>query len=395
MKPVRVAVLDHTAALGGAELALARLLDALDPTEVQVTTVLFADGPLRTFLEDRSHPVTVLPLDPRLATAERHAVGGSLVAGVRSAFAILPFVWRLARTLRNLDVDLIHTTSLKADLIGVPAALLARRPLVWHVHDRISPDYLPGPMVVLIRGLARLAPRHVLVNSRATAATLPRVRRTLAYPGLAHDQIHPNPPATARRRQRPNEYPVVGILGRISPTKGQVVLVRAAALVHRTHPDVRFRIIGAALFTEHAYEQRVRDEIAALELSGTIEMVGFTPDPAAALDDLDLCVHASPTPEPFGQVVVEAMARGVPVVATRGGGVTEILEPPDATAPLGWLVSPEDPEALAQAVRDVLDHADEATRRARAAWASVQGRFPVERTARTVTRVWRSVAPAR
>jgi len=394
---VRVAVLDHTAALGGAELALVRLLDALDPGEVQVTTVLFADGPLRGLLEDHGHAVTVLPLDQRLATAERHAVGASLVTSARAAIAVLPFVWRLARTLRLLDVDLIHTTSLKADLIGVPASILARRPLVWHVHDRISPDYLPRPMATLIRALARVAPRHVLVNSRATAATLPRLRhRTLAYPGLAPGQIRPTPPLpTAPGHPHPRQHPVVGILGRISPTKGQLVLVRAAALVHESHPDVRFRIIGAALFTEHAYERRVQEEIATLGLSKAVEMVGFAPDPTTELDALDLCVHASSNPEPFGQVVAEAMARGIPVVATRGGGVTEIVQPPDAAAALGWVVPPDDPHALARAIREVLDNPEESARRASEAWASVQYRFPIARTARTVTQVWRSAARVR
>jgi len=391
MNPVRVAVLDHTAALGGAELALARLLDALDPVDVHVTTVLFADGPLRGLLEDHGHAVSVLPLDQRLATAERHAVGASLVTSARAAIAVLPFVWRLARTLRRLDVDLIHTTSLKADILGVPAAILARRPVVWHIHDRISPDYLPRPMVALIRSLARVAPRRVLVNSHATAATLPKVRATVAYPGLAPEQFAPEPGTPASPPRAPDDPRTVGILGRVSPTKGQREFLRAARRVHAARPDVRFRIIGAALFAEQDYERLVREEIRALGLEDVVALVGFASDPGAELDRLTLCVHASPTPEPFGQVVAEAMARGVPVVATAGGGVGEIVAPPGAAEPLGWLVPPGDVAALADAILEALDDPAEAQRRAVAAWRSVERRFPIAVTATSVTDVWRSV----
>ncbi len=395
MSPVRVAVLDHTAALGGAELALARLLDALDPVDVQVTTVLFADGPLRGLLEDHGHAVSVLPLDQRIATAERHAVGASLITSARAAIAVLPFVWRLARALRRLDVDLIHTTSLKADLLGVPAAILARRPVVWHIHDRISPDYLPRPMVALIRSLARVAPRRVLVNSHATAATLPKVRTTVAYPGLAREQFAPEPGAPASPARAPDDPRTVGILGRVSPTKGQREFLRAARRVHAARPDVRFRIIGAALFAEQDYARLVREEIRALGLQDVVALVGFASDPAAELDRLTLCVHASPTPEPFGQVVAEAMARGVPVVATAGGGVGEIVAPPGAAEPLGWLVPPGDVAALADAILEALDDPAEAQRRAVAAWRSVERRFPIAVTAASVTDVWRSVALGR
>lgn len=393
--PLRVAVLDHTAALGGAELALVRLLDALDPAEAQVTTVLFADGPLRALLEDRGHAVEVLPLAPGVATAERHAVGSSLAASGRAAVAVTPFVWRLAHHLRRLDVDLVHTTSLKADLIGTPAAWLARRPLVWHVHDRISPDYLPRPMVALLRTLARVAPRHVLVNSRATAATLPTVRTMVAYPGLAPDQFAPAPVAAEPPTTAPPTPRTVGILGRISPTKGQREFIQAARRVHAVHPDVRFRIIGAALFAEQAYERAVREEVRALGLEEVVAFVGFVADPAAELDRLAVCVHASPTPEPFGQVVAEAMAREIPVVATLGGGVADIVAPPGACEPLGWLVPPRDVAALADAILDALDRPEEAARRSRSAWTSVRDRLGIERTAATITRVWRSAARGR
>jgi glycosyltransferase involved in cell wall biosynthesis len=385
---VRVAVLDHTAALGGAELALLRTCAALDPARVEVVVVLFADGPLAERLRATGVEVRVLPLDPEVAGTDRHAAGRP---ALRTAAATVPFVGRLARLLRELDPDVVHTTSLKADVLGLPAARLARAaglPVVWHVHDRVSEDYLPGPVARVLRLAARRGPRHVVVNSRATAGTLLPLPRgwTLAYPGLAPEQVAADPWS----RPRP-AAPVVGLVGRISPTKGQREFVQASALLAERYPTARFRIIGAALFAEQGYADEVRALVDRLGLADRVELAGWQADPVAAIDGLSVLVHASPVPEPFGQVVVEGMARGVPVVATAGGGVDEIATAPDGTA-RALVVPPRDVPALAAAIGAVLDDPAAAEVRARRAWADVQQHYTVAETAERLTGVWQRAA---
>lgn len=390
-RPLRVAVLDHTAELGGAELALLRTCVALDPSRVEVTVVLFADGPLADRLRAVDVPVHVVPLDPRTAATDRMQVGRSVAGAARSAAATLPFVARLTEVLRGIRPDVVHTTSLKADLLGLPAAARARSPLVWHVHDRIAEDYLPAPVARALRVLARRGPRHVVVNSRATAETLLPLPRgwTLAYPGLAPEQVAADPAS----RAVPPE-PVIGLVGRVSPTKGQREFVEACALLAPRFPTARFRVVGAALFAEAAYEAEVRALAERRGLGDRMEWTGWVADPAAEVDALSVLVHASPVPEPFGQVVVEGMARGVPVVATAGGGVDEIARAADGTERC-LLVPPRDPAALADAVARVLDRPQEAAARADRAWKDVQAEFAVAETAERLTAVWRSVSRPR
>lgn len=383
-RPVRVVVLDHTAELGGAELALVRLCAALDPARVQVVVVLFAEGPLVARLRAAGADVRVLPLARSIATTDRHAAGRSVLHAVASAAATLPFVVRLARLVRALDADVVHATSLKADLLALPAARWARRPLVWHVHDRISADYLPAGLARALRWTARHGPAHVVVNSRATASTLLPLRRgwTLAHPGLAPDQLVADPDA------RPDPAPaVVGLVGRVSPTKGQLEFVRACAALAAGHPTVRFRVVGEALFDEVRYERQVRALAQRLDLGDRLELAGWSADPAREMDGLSVLVHASPVPEPFGQVVAEGLARGVPVVATRGGGIEEIAYARDGTA---WctLVEPRDVDGLTHAVDQILRDPVAARDRSRAAWADVGARFGIGRTAEQVTQVW-------
>ena len=116
----------------------------------------------------------------------------------------------------------------------------------------------------------------------------------------------------------------VGIVGRISPWKGQDVFLRAFALAF---PDsgARARIVGGALFGEEAYGETLMALADELGIAERVDFTGHVDDVAAELAGLDIAVHASTIPEPFGQVVVEAMAAGVPVVATNAGGPAEVV----------------------------------------------------------------------
>jgi glycosyltransferase involved in cell wall biosynthesis len=296
---------------------------------------------------------------------------------------VLPFVVRLARLLRAWHPDVVHTTSLKADLLGLAAGRLAHRPVVWHVHDRIAPDYLPGPVVRVFRAAARWGPTAVVANSAATAETLPGARSlTVVHPGLAPEQIA----ADIDDRKGPVR-PVVGLVGRISPTKGQLEFVRAAAHIAQRRPEVRFQVTGSALFGESAYEDRVRAEVERLGLGSVLTFTGFREDAGAVMDGLTVCVHASPVPEPFGQVVVEAMARGVPVVATSAGAVLEILD----GGRLGYLARPGDVHDLARAIERAFDDPGRSDV-VQAAWKEVQTRYTAQHSADAILAVWQAVA---
>lgn len=355
----------------------------------RVAVVLFEEGPLQERLVALGVKVHVQPLNPGVAHADRFAAARAGVTP-RAAARIVSFAWQLARLLHTLDIDIVHSTSLKADLICVPASRLARRPLIWHVHDRVSDDYLPRSMVTLLRTLAGVAPASVIANSRATAATIPRARQLhVIPPGVPADWLR----SDAAARPAPQQ-PVIGIVGRLSPTKGQHVFLDAAALLSASHPDVRFEIIGTAMFGQQAYADRLREQVDILGLGDRVTFRGFVSDPRDAYDRMTVCVHASTVPEPFGQVIAEAMARGVPVVATRGGGAVEIVEPPGET-PTGLLVPLDDAAALADAVGRVLDDPEASRDRAVHAQRHVTDHLTAAVTAAAVTDLWDDVAHTR
>jgi glycosyltransferase involved in cell wall biosynthesis len=135
-----------------------------------------------------------------------------------------------------------------------------------------------------------------------------------------------------------------------------------------------------------------------------VEFTGWAADPIAAIRQLTSLVHASPVPEPFGQVLVEAMLEGIPVIGTNAGGVPEILDPDglgrDATngliiAPLGLLVEPADPASLASAMNWTATHPDEVAEMAIQARASAAARFDIRESARIIEAAWLTAARRR
>lgn len=357
-RPVRVVVVDHTAQPSGAELSLLRFVEHLPGVEPHV--ILGADGPLVGALRAIGVPVEVLPMDEdaRGLSKEDVRAGRVPLASVRSTGA---YVGRLARRIRELRPDVVHTNSMKAHVYGGAAARMAGVPVVWHVHDRVADDYLPAGAVRMVRGLARVVPRAVIANSRATAATLPAGVRTV----VVHEPLPATGPDPGTREDDGTFR--VGIVGRLSPWKGQDLFVRAFARAFPPGtPAVEAAIVGGALFGETDVEAGLRALCSELGVADRVDFRGFREDVAAELGRMDVLVHASVIPEPFGMVVVEGMAAGVPVVAAGAAGPTEVI-----TDHVDGILYPmNDEAALAGALREL--HADPGLRGRLAAAARVR-----------------------
>jgi glycosyltransferase involved in cell wall biosynthesis len=264
--------------------------------------------------------------------------------------------------------------------------------VVWHVRDRIESDYLPAIVVTCFRCLSRIIPNFIVANSAATLETLRlsgwdrygAVQRGQALvqgrTAVVHDGVVP-PPAPA---EKGNSGILIGLVGRITRWKGQHIFLRAAALVRGRFPAARFQIIGSALFGEEAYEEEIRALRASLGLEDCVEFLGFRTDVPELIQELDVLVHASITGEPFGQVIIEAMAAGKPVVATRGGGVPEIVQ--DGVT--GILAPMGDAAAMAEAICELLADPERAAKMGAAGRERVLRSFTVEVTARRLEHVF-------
>ncbi len=387
----KILFFDHTAALGGGEVALLNLVKRLDRSRFRPIVALGATGTLQARLLEAGVETHVLPMDASVVHTRKDSLGVGSLLRVGAMAHSVAYAWRLARFMRRHQIALVHTNSLKADIIGGVAARLARVPVIWHVRDRIENDYLPAPVVTLFRKLCRIVPAYVIANSTATLHTLrlPQDRLTATvYSGVdqkriqvVHDGVDGD---KARHKPNASSSCVIGIVGRLSPWKGQHIFLQMAAAVHARFPNARFQICGSAMFGEEAYEAELRAQAQRLRLQDCVEFLGFRADVFAVVEGLDLLVHASTTGEPFGQVIIEGMALGKPVVATNGGGVPEIV----VEAVTGHLVPMNDADAMTNAVLDLLQDTARAQAMGQAGYERVQECFTIELTVKRVEAIY-------
>jgi glycosyltransferase involved in cell wall biosynthesis len=216
-------------------------------------------------------------------------------------------------------------------------------------------------------------------------STLPRCR----HARVIHNMILTD----TREGQRPSRQErsdlTIGMVGRLTAWKGQDVFLEAFAQAFRG-TDVRARIVGSALFGEDVYAATLVERARALGISSQVEFRGFREDIWAELDDLDILVHCSVRPEPFGQVVLEGLAAGVPVVAANAGGPKELI----TNGVDGMLTTPGDSGDLADVLRTLAF--DRALRsRIAAAGRRRSGDFAPERMVEQVLAFYAPLLPRR
>jgi glycosyltransferase involved in cell wall biosynthesis len=394
LRPHVIVFFDHTALMSGGEIALLHLIQHLDRRLYMPVVVLSTEGPLLARLLNLGVETHVLPLEESVRETRKDSIGLRSLLRPTATLNVVRYAWRLARFLKARKADLLHTNSLKSDVIGGIAGRLARIPVIWHVRDRIATDYLPKTAVTGFRWLCRILPNYIITNSEATLKTLDlnvegraaviHSGVTKTYVRVVHDGVGDNAVPALKPSQDSVNDPVIGLVGRLSPWKGQHVFLAAAALVHRQFPKVRFQIIGSAMFGEEAYEAEIKQLCATLGLSDCVEFTGYRTDVQTLIGQLDVLVHASTIGEPFGQVVVEGMVAGKPVVATNGGGVPEIV----LDGVTGWLVPMGESAPMAAAILRLLGDPEGSAAMGAAGRQRVLDHFTIELTAKRVQEVY-------
>jgi len=366
----------------------------IDRSRFEPIVLLFEPGPLEQELRPYAR-VILMPLPSALIRSRRAEVQIGL-STLSSILTFLPFLARLAKTIKSVNPDLVHTNSLKADVLAGFAARLIGVPVIWHVRDRIDTDYLPGFAVSLIRLLSRCLPTLVIANSASTLATLPaqlKKRSQVISSGL---DLAPFA-ASGQNSERLSEAIEagreirIGLVGRICRWKGQHIFIEAAEIVRRIYPNARFLIIGAPLFGEDAYQKELETLVIERHLETGVEFLGFRKNMPETMANLHLVAHTSIIPEPFGQVIIQGMAAGKPVIATEGGGPSEIIQ----NTKTGRLIRRADSGSLAAAIIETLDSPNVAETMAFAAQEEALTKYGIGITAPQIERAYLDACPSR
>lgn len=372
---MRIFFLDQSASLGGAELCLFDIVQAFSQDDVLVG--LLAEGTFHHFLE--THHVPSLVLTQQALNVRKES---SLWQGLSSLSQLGPLVWATAQKAKAYDI--IYANTPKALIVGALASVMSGRPLVYHLHDIISPEHFSRVNSFLLVTLANRFAKRVIANSQASKAAFIAAggngaKVDVVYNGFRLEAYPPQEENSAQQRNLlrqqlglTHEF-VVGHFSRLAPWKGQHILLEALSHLPR---NVVCLLVGSALFGEDDYVRGLHKQVDALGLGDRVHFLGFRSDVPPLMTACDLIAHTSTAPEPFGRVIVEAMLCARPVVAAAAGGAVELVE----HGQTGWLCPPNDPDKLANLILTRQAQPDETVAIAQRAQRQARERFDVRVT---------------
>jgi glycosyltransferase involved in cell wall biosynthesis len=348
---IRLLSVQPVAERGGSDHLLVRMLRSLPPDEFDCHVALPGSSPLAEEFAAAGASLHSVPME-RLSTSHGAGEWSGYAAGWPVAVG-----W-LVRLIRRLRIDVVHSNSLHS-LYGWAAAAITGRPHVWHAREIVVQS---RPAMQLERFLARHFAVKVVCMSQAIADQLDPANVEVVYETV--DPAEFRPELAGRFRDGvgiPDAVPLVGAVGRIDTWKGFDVLLDAFVRAKGRRPDLHLVVAGAPVTGK---EQLAIDLATRATQLADVHWVGPRTDTPELFADLDLFVLPSTEPEPYGIVVVEALASGAPVVVTDAGGAPEIVV--RAAPGSGTTVPPGNAGALADAiVRIAPVTTDGATRRGR------------------------------
>ena len=257
----------------------------------------------------------------------------------------LKAIFQLLRVLQEKQIDLIHANSLSAGLIGGVAAKLYGVPVI--MHKRYATAY-----GVLDRICEALLDRVILVSEATRWKFAPDSKQALIYNGVELSALQPSS-QTETLRANLNLDPdalLIGVVTRITPEKGIHTLIEGTAKLKKS-PNIQLLVVGGPYFPKDAeYIDSLKVQAERLGVADRVIFTGFLEDTEAILSLLDIVLLASTIPEACPRTIIEAMAAGVPVIATPLGGSKELITPET-----GILVPAEDADAFAEAITQLAE----------------------------------------
>jgi glycosyltransferase involved in cell wall biosynthesis len=369
MKNQKILFLDHTAALGGAELILSDLVAAYGHNS---QVLLFSDGLLRTKLESRNVTVQVIPVSEAILNLRASA-------GIE-ALTTIPKLWAIAKKVKQaaVEFDLILANSQKSLIVAALASLLGSPPVVWYLHDILTAKHFSSLNRRVAVTLANKFAAKVIVNSLATedafiTAGGKKELIQVVYNGFnaePFETIAPEAVTKIRHQLGITEATVVGLFSRLSYWKGQHILLSAI----KELPQVHALLVGDALFGEEEYVSKIKALAEEAELKNRVHWLGFRDDVPLLMKTCDIVVHTSTEPEPFGRVIVEGQLAQRPVIASGAGGALELIE--DGVS--GLLFPPGDAIALRNAIQKLEGDRNFAQQIAQQGYTSAKNKFALE-----------------
>lgn len=389
----RVLYVEMAHAFGGSIVSLYQLVRGLDRERYEPVVLFYRPNPFVRRFEEAGAKVLVLGNAAPPAGVGRPAAPAPrrrpnpLAEYLAILRQIGPGTLRLLRLIRQEGIDLVHGNDvLISNREAVLAAALAGVPYISHVRAFERLTWFDRRLTRWVHTCIYIS--HAIAEAHV-AQGVPAERGVVIYNALDPEEFAATGDRDAVRARLglSPAHQVVGITGRLVAWKGHEVFLRAVAELAPARPMLRALIAGGTDPTEPAYLEHLKALAQELGIADRVIFAGYWERIVELLPALDVLVHCSVKPEPFGRVIIEGMAAGVPVVGANAGAVPEIITDGET----GLLVPPGDAPALAQAVGRLLDDAPLAEMVRQRALEHVRRRFSLEAHAAQVQAVYAHV----
>lgn len=344
--PKRVLHVHNSADIYGASRMLLRWIKSMNRARFEPVVILPEDGPLKKLI--KAENVEVI-LHPRLSVITRPGFRSwRIILFLLNYPVSVFFLWRLVRQRR---IDLVYTNT-GVMVSPALAAWLAGVPHVWHIRESFQEFQNVWPIFSWF--ITRFSSTVIAVSN-----PIANQFRSCSNVVVIHDGFPPeefqvskeNLRAEFQARHHLAGYFVVGCVGRIKLVrKGQEFLVRATALLKKGGFSIKALIVGVTFPGNESHLEQIQRMVSEFGIEDNVVFTGELSDTRGAYAAMDALALTSAQPEPFGNVVMEAMGMGLPVIATNiGGSLDQVVD-----GVTGFLVPPASPEALAKAIEKLM-----------------------------------------
>jgi glycosyltransferase involved in cell wall biosynthesis len=395
---MKLLYLNASSQLGGAERNLIDAICAVqdrDPSIEITALITAADGPIVAELDRLGIKIILLELPSKIAQLGDSGLKGqtnrlvSILSFARNVSLLGEFIsyWQqLKRSISQVNPDVIHSNGMKTHLLA--ASLGISTPIIWHLHDFIGSRVLVKQLLKLLvnRASAAIAISQSIADD--WQAVFPSLHIELIYNAIDIDRYKPQ--LSIRDSQHLN----IGLVATYALWKGHDIFIQAIGHIAKKRPElqstVKFYIIGGAIY-ETARSQYSRSQLQQLARDLNVEdwlvFIDFQQDIVSAYNMLDIVVHASTQPEPFGRTIVEAMACEKAVIVAQAGGAAELFaHQEDAIG-----VLPGDSTALSVAIEKLIDSPSDRIALGIAGRITVKDRFNRDRLGQELISLYQNV----
>ncbi len=375
---IKLLIIDPANFIGGAELFTIDLLSHFNLSRFKPTLVTSGNPAYLKLLPEFCH-YQIADI-PRLKPIN-----------LKNFLQLRKTVQQLRQIIRQENPDLILSNSVRSHICAGLAAKKEKKPIIWYLHDYTFPSFLlkrlikiPATVITNSDGVLNFVKKQISPKYHHKLKTIPN--------GIDLEKCQKVATLNTLRTELglKIEDKIIGIIGRLDTWKGQDFFIRAAAKVLASLNHVYFVIIGDASahdFKTVDYKRKLEQLVLDLGVAKSVFFLGFRPNIYELIKELDLLVHASTDPEPFGRTVLEGMALKTPVIASNLGGPVEIIDHQKN----GFLVDPKDTDQLAKTMVHLLQNEPVRQKMTRGGYLTVQQKFDLKTIVRRLEKIYEQV----